>query len=58
MTYSNAYVLHLLGSVRVARVSAKAFHPGIGDAVEENNQRLHEFSRDIFASWRDIPGPP
>lgn len=57
MAYSNAYMLYLLGSVRVTRVSAKAFHPSIGDAVGENHQRLHEFSRHMFTS-RHIPGPP
>lgn len=45
---SDAYVLYLLGSVRVTRANAKTFHPSIGDAINKNDQRLHKFSRNMF----------
>jgi hypothetical protein len=53
----NTYVLDLFGGVRVTRVRAKALHPRVGYAVEENHERLDKFCGDMTARRCAVPCP-
>ena len=55
----NADVLHLLRGVRVAGVCTEPLHPGVGDAVQEDDERLDEFGRgvDAVVARGAVPGP-
>lgn len=58
---SNADVLNLLGGVWAARFGAKALHPGIGDAVQEDQGALDHLRGGGLAAAdgtrETIPGP-
>ena len=54
---SDAYVLDLLGGVSVTRVRAKALHPRVGYAVEENHERLDKFCGNMAPRARGCTVP-
>ena len=56
-TYSNANVLDLLGGERVARVRTETLHPGVGDTIGEDDQRLDKLCGDVLDNRRTVPRP-